>query len=133
MPQRLIEELSDDQCWSCLKEGVVGRLAVCIAGKPDIFPVNYRLDGKTILVKTAPGFKLAAATLSPAVAFEVDDLHVKNRSGWSVVVRGTASEVERLEDLLGADDLDISPWAGGQKNRYLRIDVESISGRRIPD
>lgn len=133
MPQRCIEELTDDQCWTCLGEQVVGRLAVCVAGKPDVFPVNYRVDDGTIVVRTAPGFKLAAATLASAVAFEVDDLQHAARSGWSVVVRGTAAEIEGMEELLDAEDLGVSPWAEGKKSRYLRITPDQVSGRRIPE
>lgn len=132
MADKLIEEMTEEQCWDCLGGAVVGRLAVCVAGKPDVFPVNFLLDGRSIVLRTAPGFKLAAASLSPAVAFEVDDLNQTDHSGWSVVVRGTATEVQGLEELLDAEDLGVSPWAEGEKNRFLRIEAEAISGRRIP-
>lgn len=127
-----LEELSETECWWHLAEKTVGRLAVSIANKPDIFPVNYRIDGKTIVVRTAPGLKLAAATLGTGVAFEVDELDEADRSGWSVVVHGTASEVERLEDLLDADDLSVDPWAGGTKNHYIRINPTEVTGRKVP-
>jgi nitroimidazol reductase NimA-like FMN-containing flavoprotein (pyridoxamine 5'-phosphate oxidase superfamily) len=133
MAQRLSEELSEEECWEKLRRRTVGRLAVSVAGTPDIFPVNYRLDNGTVVVKTAPGFKLAAVALGPAVAFEVDQLNEVERSGWSVVLRGEAAEIDRLEELLDADDLNISPWAGGEKSRYIRIVPTSISGRRIPE
>lgn len=126
-----LEKLSDEECWWHLAEKTVGRLAVSVANRPDIFPVNYRLDGETIVVKTAPGFKLAAATLGNGVAFEVDQLDETERTGWSVVVHGQATEVERLEDLLDADDLHVEPWAGGTKNHYIRIHPKIVSGRRI--
>lgn len=132
MADKLIEELTEEQCWNCLEGAVVGRLAVCVAGKPDVFPVNFLLDGRSIVLRTAPGFKLAAASLSPTVAFEVDDLNQAEQSGWSVVIRGTATEVEGLEEVMEAADLGVSPWAEGPKNRYVRIEAESISGRRIP-
>lgn len=127
-----LQELSESECWWHLAEKTVGRLAVSIANKPDIFPVNYRIDGETIMVKTAPGLKLAAATLGPGVAFEVDEIDESDRSGWSVVVHGTASEVERLEELLDADDLRVDPWAAGTKNHYIRITPTEVTGRRVP-
>lgn len=132
MPSRMLEELSVEECWRHLGGRTVGRLAVSVAGKPDIFPVNYRVDDQTLVVKTAPGFKLAAATLSPAVAFEVDHLDEVERSGWSVVVRGVAVELEQMDELLDADDLDLQPWAGGPKTRYIRIEPDEVTGRRIP-
>ncbi|MGB5759268.1 MAG: pyridoxamine 5'-phosphate oxidase family protein [Acidimicrobiales bacterium] len=131
MDKHDLVELSEEQCWWHLAEMTVGRLAVSVANRPDIFPVNYRIDGETIVVKTAPGFKLAAATLGDGVAFEVDKLDESARTGWSVVVHGTAAEVELLEDLLAADDLHVEPWASGSKNHYIRITPSDLTGRAI--
>jgi nitroimidazol reductase NimA-like FMN-containing flavoprotein (pyridoxamine 5'-phosphate oxidase superfamily) len=129
-----LQELSQDQCWRMLAKKKVGRLAVSIDNRPDIFPVNYQLDGETIVVRTAPGLKLAAATLGTGVAFEVDSLDEMNHSGWSVVIHGTATEIESVEELLEADRLLIEPWSrgGAVKNRYLRIEVAEVTGRMIP-
>ncbi|MCP3989380.1 MAG: pyridoxamine 5'-phosphate oxidase family protein [Actinomycetia bacterium] len=129
-----LQELSEDQCWRMLAKKKVGRLAVSVENRPDIFPVNYQIDGDSIVVRTAAGLKLAAATLGPSVAFEVDALDELNHSGWSVVVHGPASEVEGVEELIDADRLLIEPWSRGPavKNRYLRIKPSELTGRRIP-
>ena len=127
-----LEELSEDQCWQLLASRSVGRLAVSISNRPDIFPVNYRLDDESIVVLTSPGLKLAAATLGSGVAFEVDALDEMRRTGWSVVVHGVATEIEQLEDLMEADELRVEPWADGVKHRYIRIVADSITGRRVP-
>ena len=39
-----IEVITEAECWRLLAEHTVGRLAVSIANRPDIFPVNYVLD-----------------------------------------------------------------------------------------
>jgi nitroimidazol reductase NimA-like FMN-containing flavoprotein (pyridoxamine 5'-phosphate oxidase superfamily) len=129
-----LQELTEDQCWRMLAKKKVGRLAVSVENRPDIFPVNYQLDGETIVVRTAPGLKLAAATLGLGVAFEVDGLDELNHTGWSVVVHGTAVEVEGVEDLVEVDRLLIEPWSRGPavKNRYLRIQPYELTGRQIP-
>lgn len=132
MTDHELQELSEDRCWELLAGETVGRLAVSVANKPDIFPVNYRLHDGTIVVKTAPGLKLAAAVLGAGVAFEIDALDAADRSGWSVVVHGTAQKIELLEDLLDADDLAIEPWAAGTKNHYFRIEPTEVTGRLIP-
>ncbi|MEM9561693.1 MAG: pyridoxamine 5'-phosphate oxidase family protein [Actinomycetota bacterium] len=133
MDEPMIEELDDVTCWEYLAAKRIGRLAVSVANKPDVFPVNYVLDDKAVVVQTAPGFKLAAAVLGSGVAFEIDELDEEAHHGWSVVVHGTAGEVESIEGLLAASDLGIQPWAGGQKNHYIRIEVDEITGRRIPE
>lgn len=127
-----LEALSEDRCWQLLSRKQYGRLAVSIQGRPDIFPVNYRVDDETIVVKTAAGLKLAAATLGTGVAFEVDAIDEIAHSGWSVVVLGTAVEIENLDELLEADRLLLAPWAGEGKNRYVRIQPEQVTGRNLP-
>lgn len=119
------------QCWALLAGNDVGRLAVSIHDHPDVFPVNYAVDGDSIVVNTAPGTKLAAAVLGRAVAFEVDELDRTTHTGWSVVVKGQAREIEDLDGLMGAEDLNIRPWADTDKTRYLRITADEITGRRI--
>ena len=130
--KKAIEELDADACWARLGSRRVGRLAVSVNNRPDIFPVNYVVDDRTVVVQTAPGFKLAAAVLGSGVAFEVDDIEESSHSGWSVVIHGRAAEVESVEGLLDAQDLHIDPWAAGEKNHFIRIDVDEITGRRIP-
>ena len=123
-------ELTDVECWEILRGSTVGRLAVSILNKPDIFPVNYGVDGETIVVNTAPGTKLAAAVSDEMVAFEVDRIDPERRRGVSVVVRGPAVEVETLEELMHVEDL-VEPWDPSDKRHFLRITPHELSGRRI--
>lgn len=125
------EELGPHECWRLLRTTEVGRLAVAIRNRPDIFPVNYVVDDETILLRTAPGTKLAAAVLGRAVAFESDVTDPVTRTAWSVVLKGTAEEVTDLEELVRVEALDIQPWIPGQKRRYLRIRPDVVTGRRI--
>lgn len=126
-----LEELTVDECWALLHAGSVGRLAVAIDNRPDIFPVNYLVDDGTIVIRTAPGLKLAASTLGRGVAFEVDDLDEVENTGSSVVIHGLATEVEGIEQILEAGDLGVQPWADGQKDRFIRIEPAEVTGRRI--
>ena len=132
MTKPKIVELSTDRCWELLAQKTVGRLAVSITNHPDIFPVNYRVSDGKIVIRTAAGQKLAAAVLGTAIAFEVDALDETTRTGWSIVVKGTAEEPKRLEDYLSDEDLDIEPWARGDKSRYIEIIPSDITGREIP-
>lgn len=132
MTKPKIVELSTDRCWELLAQKTVGRLAVSITNHPDIFPVNYRASEGKIVIRTAAGQKLAAAVLGTAIAFEVDALDETTRTGWSIVVKGTAEEPKRLEDYLSDEDLDIEPWAQGDKSRYIEIIPSHVTGREIP-
>ncbi len=114
-----------------LRSRDVGRLAVSVAGRPDIFPINYIVDHGTLVVRTAEGSKLAASVVNPVVAFEVDWYSPADGEAWSVVIKGLVGEVKRLEDLVEAMDLPLFPWHAAPKQRYLRIEPEEITGRRF--
>ncbi len=127
-----LEVLSREECWRLIGGSVVGRLAVSIANQPDIFPINYAVDGETIVINTDAGTKLAGAVLGTAVAFEVDGLDADEHTGWSIVVHGKAEEVSGVEETMHAEDLGIKTWANRDKSRFVRILPSDITGRRIP-
>jgi len=127
-----LEVVGEAECWSLLETQPVGRLAVAIRNHPDIFPVNYLVDAETIVFRTDPGIKLAAATAGESVAFEADHYDAETGEGWSVVVSGEAREVKKLDDLVHIEELPLVPAAGGRKNRWVRIHPLSVTGRRIP-
>ena len=88
-----VAELSEEECWERLSANSLGRLATAVAGNPDIFPVNYYADGKSLLIRTAPGTKLLELTIHHDVAFEIDGY--TDDEAWSVIVKGAASELEK--------------------------------------
>ncbi|MFW2333375.1 pyridoxamine 5'-phosphate oxidase family protein [Ilumatobacter sp.] len=122
--------LSESECWSLLESHSVARLAVDIGGQPDIFPINYLVDGKTIVFRSAAGTKLAGAVLSRHVAIEIDGLD-DDRSVWSVVVKGMAREIEGMTERWAADDLPLYPWIASEKPNFVRIEPRLTTGRRF--
>lgn len=121
--------LSEEECWNLLARREVGRLAVSVDGKPDIFPVNYVVDGPRVLFRTAPGSKLADLSANPDVAFEVDEHDAS--SAASVVIRGVAKSLSLQSEIDAADALELAPWIPTLKYRWVRISPVSISGRRF--
>ena len=126
-----ITVLDQHECWALLRSAEVGRLAVSILERPDIFPINHVVDRGRIVFRTAAGTKLAAAVLGRAVAFEVDGYDPIKGEAWSVVVKGRAHELEAMHDLVDALDLPLFPWSAGPKPRFVRIDPDSVTGRRF--
>jgi nitroimidazol reductase NimA-like FMN-containing flavoprotein (pyridoxamine 5'-phosphate oxidase superfamily) len=131
MPDDRWQELSDAECRRLLGERHLGRLALVDADGPVIFPVNYAFTAGTVVFRTDPGGKLDAVAGGAAVAFEVDAVEERSRTGWSVVVRGRAAEVSDPAELERLRPLPLYPWAPGAKARYVRIRPGSITGRRI--
>jgi nitroimidazol reductase NimA-like FMN-containing flavoprotein (pyridoxamine 5'-phosphate oxidase superfamily) len=123
-------ELSTAESWTLLRAAVVGRLAVMVDDRPDIFPVNHLVDHGSVVFRTAAGSKLAGSA-GHWVAFEVDGYDLLTASAWSVVVKGEAQQVNRLYDVLEAIELPLFPWHSAPKPHFIRIEPDSITGRRF--
>lgn len=127
-----IEWFDRDECLRLLAADEIGRLAVVAGHSPEVFPVNYRMDGDAVVFRTGPGTKLDHGPRGLA-AFEIDHFDRQHRAGWSVVVHG------RLEEATGYDAgtyervhaLPVDPWAGGDKSHWVRLVPERITGRRV--
>jgi nitroimidazol reductase NimA-like FMN-containing flavoprotein (pyridoxamine 5'-phosphate oxidase superfamily) len=129
-----MEPIDRDECLKLMERhpACVGRVA--LAGpRPVIFPVNYAIDRGNIVFRTDPGTKFHAALHSAFVAFEVDWVEPSWQIGWSVVVRGQAHLVTNPEELQRLHSLPLLPWAAGDKEHYVSIKTELISGRRLSD
>jgi uncharacterized protein len=128
-----VEVLSADECRDLLQTRDVGRLAVVVAGYPEVFPVNYAVVRDRVVIRTSPGVKLTHARFE-RVCFQVDELNTADRTGWSVLVKGVVHEL-KAGDRHGAE-LDRAAsstrsWAGGTKEHILVVTPVSITGRRI--
>src|SRR5829696_2495367 len=126
-----IEVLGESECLALLRSVEVGRLAVAIKNVPDIFPINFVMDGDEVVFRTAEGTKLAASLLGAGVAFEVDGYDAAAGVAWSVVVKGWAVEIENMYELFAAADLPLFPWHVGPKHRFVRIRPSEITGRQF--
>ena len=124
-----ITVVSEEEAWTLLGTAPVGRLATVIDRQPDIFPVNFVVDGHSVVFRTAEGSKLLQVIVNSGVAFEVDSW--QEGTGWSVVVKGEAAEVTNGAELDQIEKLHLSPWVPTVKNHVIRITATEISARRF--
>ena len=124
------EELDTATCLALLREAPFGRLAVIVNNRPEIFPVNHAVHHGSVVFRTSTGTKLFAAVGQP-VAYEADGHDRQTGRAWSVVVSGTAHEIQQLHEVLEALELPVYPWEGGPKPHFVRIDPDTITGRRF--
>jgi nitroimidazol reductase NimA-like FMN-containing flavoprotein (pyridoxamine 5'-phosphate oxidase superfamily) len=125
--------LASDECLRLLASTTVGRVALTSKALPVILPVNYAMDGDTVVIRTRPGSLLATSReRGVVVAFEVDELDRQTCSGWSVLVTGTLREITDVGELARAEQLPLVPWVGGDRRHFVRITPGLLSGRRIP-
>ena len=128
----MVTELNEQECLELLETTTVGRVGFVEGGRVLIIPVNYLLDGHDIVIRTSPTGVLSALPSShEIIAFEVDHHDDMSGSGWSVLLGGRMTEVDH-------DDVDAipgasrkHPWAGGERSLALRLNTETISGRRV--
>ena len=132
-----LDEIDEAECWKLLASVPVGRIAVIVGHYPLVFPVNHTVDGRNILFRTGVGTKLWALNRSN-VTFQVDEIDFERRSGWSVMVRGSAREVNLPRDVgvtVSEEPVvevdENGPWAPGERLHLVRIVPDGISGRRI--
>ena len=121
------------ECYQLLSTHEFGRIGVIAEHYPLILPVNYRLDGTTVVIRTHPGTILNSAEHAN-VTFEVDEIDRASRSGWSVLVRATAEEVSeqhRADLAARTRDSGLEAWAPGDKGHWIRLVTHEITGRRI--
>ena len=123
-----ITELTSEVSWQLLSSGALGRLALSVSGRVDIFPVNYVVHEGKVYFRTAEGSKLVELTIHRDVAFEVDE--IAEKSGWSVIVHGTARRLQKLSEVAAADELPLRSWLTTPKFNYVEITPTETSTDR---
>jgi len=130
-PRCHLQQLRAEECLALLGGSIyLGRIGYVVDGVPVIVPVNFVLDGETVVFATMPGSKLSWLTNHRRIAFQVDQGHALDESGWSVLVRGTAHEITDLAELRALRRGPRS-WAVPPTGHWVRIAIEQISGRRL--
>jgi uncharacterized protein len=124
-----VQVLLENECWELLRRQDVGRLAVVVGERPEIFPVNYVVDHGTVVFRTAEGSKLAALVAESRAAFEIDG--ETTDEAFSVVVKGIAVEIGDRYELFDALELPLFPWHIAPKHHFVRILPEMVTGRRF--
>ncbi len=126
-----LQVLSRQECLRLLSCAPIGRIVFTDRALPAVQPVNFRLDGEHIVIRTSIGSKLAAATRHAVVAFEADEFDPDLRTGWSVTVVGHARAVHDLDEIARLAALPLTAWAPGNRDHYIVVEAEQVTGRRI--
>lgn len=121
-----VSELSQQECWDMLASQEFGRLAFHLGPEVHLAPINYAVDGRTLLFRTAPGDKLVGVAMNYDVVFEIDDFD--ETSARSVIVRGEARRLDE-DQQHRADDIGLYPWVPTQKYEVVEIRPTEVTGR----
>lgn len=127
-----LEVLGYAECRLLLGQERVGRIGLVDAGSPVILPVNFALDGSSIVFRSAHGAKLESAVMGRPVCIEVDSWNVLTHTGWSVLAKGVAEHVIDGDEIRRLDRFPVRPWAHPEvRHEWIRVHIDELSGRRI--
>jgi len=127
----VVTKLLPAECRRLIAPGGIGRIAFGTASGPVVLPVNFAVLAGTIVVRTSEGGMIEGHA-GDRVAFEVDHLDEALGQGWSVLVRGPAHRVAHPAELQHVQrDTALWPWPGGDRDVYVRIIPDRVTGRRI--
>ncbi|MGD0373513.1 MAG: pyridoxamine 5'-phosphate oxidase family protein [Streptosporangiaceae bacterium] len=133
----VLEPLDEAECLRLISPGGLGRLAYSGRFDLTVLPVNYRLHEGSIVFRTAQNsptdedLRTGIAGAEYRVAFEVDDVDSAVREGWSVLIQGSAHHVDSESERASLAGAGVEPWAGGDRQHFIRITPTRITGRRI--
>jgi hypothetical protein len=128
-----IESLDRDTCLALLATASIGRVGwVTPDGHAMILPVNFVLDGETIVFSTGEGDKLDFVREGRVLTFEVDAVEPAFQAGWSVLVFGAAEVITGPAQIHRVEQLHLAPWAPLRDRVFIGLSVHEISGRRLP-
>jgi hypothetical protein len=119
-------ELTTERCWELLRADEFGRLAFRMSDEVHLVPINYAVDGDTLLFRTAEGNKLLGVTMHPQVVFEIDAYD--DTRAHSVIVRGLARVLEEDEEHR-AEEVPLRPWVDTPRYNVVEIVPTQITGR----
>jgi nitroimidazol reductase NimA-like FMN-containing flavoprotein (pyridoxamine 5'-phosphate oxidase superfamily) len=106
---------------------------VALPGEPPaVIPMTFVVDGTSILVRTTRESSVAGH-VGNWVSFEADGHDATLRAGWSVVISGPLSDAtaEIAARPHTAAEARLRPWAGADREIWLKIASEVVSGRAI--
>ncbi|MDT0304917.1 helix-turn-helix domain-containing protein [Streptomonospora wellingtoniae] len=131
-PDPGIRPLSTEECLKLIAPGGVGRAAFTEAAgtSPAVLPVNYTLSEGAVVFRTAADGVIARHTPGP-MSFQVDRIDGGTSEGWSVLATGRAAIVNDARLAALREHHTVRPWAGGERDVWIRIDAERITGRRV--
>jgi nitroimidazol reductase NimA-like FMN-containing flavoprotein (pyridoxamine 5'-phosphate oxidase superfamily) len=133
----VLEELDKAECLRLIASGGIGRIGYSGRYGPTVMPVNYQLYDGTIVFRTAQDsatdedLRTGIANAEYKVAFEIDEFDTAARTGWSVLVQGSAHHVESAAERASVAGAGVEPWPGEDRELFLRIVPSRVTGRRI--
>ena len=133
-PQDAIRTLPQEECVELLAAAAVGRVGFVSSHGVEIIPVGYRLGaGPRLFIATRPWGTIGQLAESGSrCSFEVDYHGLTFRSGWSVLMHGVLTRLDRDGRLAYAGlTRSLNPWPGYRDAQPVQFLPSTYSGRSV--
>jgi hypothetical protein len=133
---RVVDTLSDAECLELLASCWLGRLVYDGRYGPTALPVTYRMDEGSIVLGTwdtvlfDEDLRTGIEHAEYHVAVEVDQIDVRARDGWFVLVQGAAHHLDTDAERAPFIDAGLEPWIEGVPAHFIRVTPMNIWGNR---
>lgn len=109
-----------------------GRVGVSVDALPAILPVTITLIDDDVVFRTVPGTKFAYAARNAVLAVEVDQYDPDRGEGWSVLVRGVATQLHDVAEVARARARLDGSWIGDDVGEhFVKVGCDLVTGRRL--
>jgi len=134
--RRVPERLGEAECLELLATGTMARLVFTSRYGLTALPVNYKIDGASIVLGTwDPVFdedlRTGIASADYQVAVEADQVDPQARQGWIVLARGAAHHLDTEAERAPFIDAGLDPWLEEAPAHYIRVTPTTIFGIRV--
>jgi transcriptional regulator with XRE-family HTH domain len=129
--QSVLTALDLESCQELIRPGGVGRIVFSRSRGPVALPVNFRVVDGDVVFRTTTIAELTSSLPLERVSFEVDHVDDALSEGWSVLISGQGHVIVDPSELQRVQEAGVHPWAGGERDVYVRIVPEEVTGRRI--
>lgn len=123
-----MEPLPEDQALQLLAEAPVAHIGVISDGAPYVTPMSFVLDHERILFRTRAGKKLDALRQHPKVCIEVSRFDNESGDWASVIVNGTAAEVDDRQTGARAVEMLYGKYADALGDPLSRGGLQPVPG-----
>jgi nitroimidazol reductase NimA-like FMN-containing flavoprotein (pyridoxamine 5'-phosphate oxidase superfamily) len=129
-----LARLTREECMDLLARASFGRVGVSVDALPAILPVTIALMDGDVVFRTVPGTKFAYAARNAVLAVEVDDYDPDRTEGWSVLVRGVATQLDDADadEVARARTLLARSWIPDDVGEhFVKVSCDLVTGRRL--
>lgn len=123
-----MDPLTREQSLRLLEGAPVAHLGLIYDGAPYVTPMSFVVDGERILFRTKAGKKLDALRKDPRVCIEVSQYDPNSGEWASVIITGSAVEVDDASTRSVTVDLLFDKYSGVLGDPLSRSTIQPMSG-----